>query len=63
MHGVAGTLWAHDNSVQELADGDILASYRPTSTVIRISRKTGKILWKLGPPTVAGQHAPTLFSH
>jgi hypothetical protein len=55
------SLWAHGNSVEELPDGDILASYRPTSTVIRISRQTGKILWKLGPPTVAGQHAPTLL--
>jgi len=53
------TLWAQGNSVLELPDGDILASYRPTSTVIRISRKTGNILWKLGSPTVAGQHAPT----
>ena len=57
------TLWAQGNSVQELPDGDILASYRPTSTVIRISRKTSKILWKLGPPTVAGQHAPTLLEN
>jgi len=57
------TLWAQGNSVYELPDGDILASYRPTSTVIRISRKTGKILWKLGPPTVAGQHAPTLLKN
>jgi uncharacterized protein (UPF0248 family) len=56
-------LWAQGNSVQELPDGDILASYRPTSTVIRISRKTGKILWKLGSPTVAGQHAPTLLGN
>jgi hypothetical protein len=57
------TLWAHGNSVQELPDGDILASFRPTSTVTRISRKTGKILWKLGPPMVAGQHAPTLLAN
>ena len=54
-------LWAQGNSVYELPDGDILASYRPTSTVVRISRKTGKIVWKLGPPTVAGQHGPTLL--
>src|SRR5262249_36636641 len=53
------TLWAQGNSVLELPDGDILTSYRPTSTVLRISPKTGKILWKLGAPTVAGQHAPT----
>jgi hypothetical protein len=57
------TLWAHGNSLQELPDGDILASFRPTSTVARISRKTGKILWKLGPPMVAGQHAPTLLAN
>src|SRR5262249_13746939 len=37
--------------------------YRPTSTVIRISRKTGKITRKLGPPRVAGQHAPTLLEN
>jgi hypothetical protein len=48
------TLWAQGNSVYELPDGDILASYRPTSTVIRISRKTGKIVWKLGPPRLYG---------
>jgi uncharacterized protein (UPF0248 family) len=57
------TLWAQGNSVLELPDGDILASYRPTSTVLRISRKTGKIVWKLGPPTLAGQHAPTLLEN
>jgi uncharacterized protein (UPF0248 family) len=57
------TMWAQGNSVQELPDGDILASYRPTSTVIRISRKTDKIVWKLGAPTVAGQHAPTLLAN
>jgi hypothetical protein len=39
------------NSIQELPNGDILASYRPTSTVIPIDRKTGNILWKL-PSTI-----------
>jgi outer membrane protein assembly factor BamB len=53
------TLWAMGNSVLELPNGDILVSYRPISTVIRIDRRTGKIVWKLGPPTLAGQHAPT----
>jgi hypothetical protein len=52
------TLWAMGNSILELPDGDILAS-RPTSTVIRIDRKTGNIVWELGPPMLAGQHAPT----
>src|SRR5207249_7583111 len=57
------TLWALGNSVLELPDGDILTSYRPISTVIRIARKTGEIGWKLGPPTLAGQHAPTLLEN
>jgi hypothetical protein len=57
------TMWAQGNSVQELPDGDILASFRPTSTVVRIARKTGKIVWKVGPPTVAGEHAPTLLAN
>jgi len=52
-------MWHQGNGVKELPDGDLLASFRPTSTVVRISRKTGKIAWKLGPPTVSGQHAPT----
>jgi uncharacterized protein (UPF0248 family) len=54
-------LWAQGNSVEELPNGDILASFRPTSTVVRISRSTGKIVWKLGSPLVAGQHAPTML--
>lgn len=53
------TLWALGNGVLELPDGDLLVSYRPISTVIRIARETGEIVWKLGPPTLAGQHAPT----
>jgi hypothetical protein len=57
------TLWAQGNSVEELPNGDILASFRPTSTVVRIARETGKIVWKLGSPTVAGQHAPTILSN
>jgi uncharacterized protein (UPF0248 family) len=57
------TMWAQGNSVEELPDGDILASFRPTSTVVRISRKTDEIVWKLGPPTVAGQHAPTMLGN
>jgi hypothetical protein len=47
-----------ENSALELLDGDILASYRPISKVIRIDRRTGEIVWKLGPPMLAGQHAP-----
>src|SRR5256885_1567532 len=49
------TMWHQGNSVKELPDDDILASFRPTPTVVRISRKTRKTVWKLGPPTVSGR--------
>lgn len=37
----------------------VLLSFRNISTIIKIDRQTGAIVWKLGAPTVAGQHAPT----
>jgi hypothetical protein len=51
--------WTHGNAVIELPDGNILLSFRNISTIIKIDRQTGAIVWKLGAPTVAGQHAPT----
>ncbi len=53
--------WTHANTVEELPDGNIVASFRNISTVVIISRETGNILWKLRPPTLAQQHAPTLL--
>jgi hypothetical protein len=50
--------WTHANSVFEEPDGNLLVSFRNISTVVRIERNTGKILWKLGAPPLAGQHAP-----
>jgi hypothetical protein len=34
-------------------------SFPTASKVIRIDRRTGAITWRLGPPMVAFQHAPT----
>jgi hypothetical protein len=34
-------------------------SFRNTSTVINVDRKSGKIVWRLGAPPLSGQHAPT----
>lgn len=51
--------WTHGNAVIELANGDLLVSFRNISTIIRIRRQTGEIVWKLGAPPLAGQHAPT----
>lgn len=50
--------WTHCNSVWEEPDGNLLVSFRNISTIIRVERRTGNILWKLGAPPLAGQHAP-----
>jgi hypothetical protein len=51
--------WTHANGIAELPNGDIVLSFRQISSVIIIERKTGEIIWKLGAPPLAGQHAPT----
>jgi hypothetical protein len=38
----------HINSVEELADGDIVVSARHTSAIYRIDRETKRIVWRLG---------------
>jgi len=50
--------WTHGNAVVELADGDLLISFRNLSTVVKIARDSGRVAWRLGPPPLAGQHAP-----
>jgi outer membrane protein assembly factor BamB len=50
--------WTHANTVVELEDGNIIVSFRNISTVIIIERTTGEIVWKLGAPPLAQQHAP-----
>ncbi len=54
----ARTEWTHGNSVFEEPDGNLLVSFRNISTVIRIERTSGQIVWKLGAPPLSGQHAP-----
>jgi Arylsulfotransferase (ASST) len=51
--------WALGNGIAELPNGDVLMSFPTASKVIRIDRRTGAITWRLGPPMVAFQHAPT----
>lgn len=55
--------WTHANGVFETPDGDLLVSFRNISTVVRIQRSTGKIVWKLGAPPLSGQHCPTMLSN
>ena len=51
--------WTHGNTVVEMPDGNIGVSFRHISTVAIIDRQSGEIVWKLGPPTLNNQHAPT----
>jgi len=50
--------WTHGNAIAELADGNLLISFRNISTVVKIDRKSGQVVWKLGAPPLSGQHAP-----
>jgi len=50
--------WTHGNTVAELADGNILVSFRDLSTIAIIDRQTGEIRWRIGSPHLAQQHAP-----
>jgi hypothetical protein len=51
--------WTHGNTVAEMPSGDIVISFRNISTVGIIDRGTGEIIWQLGAPPLAHQHAPT----
>jgi hypothetical protein len=51
--------WTHGNAIIELPDGNLLVSFRNISTIIKIDRPSGRVVWKLGPPMLSGQHAPT----
>jgi hypothetical protein len=51
--------WSHGNGLAELPDGNIVVSFRNICKVMEIDRKSGDILWKLGPPMLSVQHAPT----
>jgi len=50
--------WTHGNAIVELSDGDLLISFRNISTIVKIARSSGRVVWRLGPPPLAGQHAP-----
>jgi hypothetical protein len=50
--------WTHGNAVVETSDGNLLVSFRNVSTIVKIDRRSGDVLWKLGAPTLSGQHAP-----
>ena len=48
--------WAHMNSLRLTRDGHWLVSFRMTSTVAKIHRQTGELLWTWGPGETSHQH-------
>jgi Arylsulfotransferase (ASST) len=50
--------WTHANVVAETHDGNLVVSFRNISTVVMIERTTGQVVWTLGSPPLAQQHAP-----
>ncbi len=50
-------IWGYTNSVDVFPNGDVILSVRRMNSVIRISKKTGKIVWAWGPEQLLGhQH-------
>lgn len=47
----AQTVWDayHVNSISEDSDGNLLLTARHLSAIVKIDRRTGRVLWKLGP--------------
>jgi hypothetical protein len=41
-----------------MPDGNLLLSFRNTSSIVIIDRASGKVIWRLGAPPLSGQHAP-----
>ena len=55
--------WTHANSISLTPDGDFLISFRQTSTIGIVDRKTGEFTWKWGPGIVSHQHHPTMLEN
>jgi Arylsulfotransferase (ASST) len=51
--------WTHANSLALTNDGNWLISFRLTSTVAIVDRKTGAFTWKWGPNQLSHQHTAT----
>ena len=50
------TEWTHVNSIDMMADGQLLVSCRQTSSVVLIDPEQHKVTWKIGSPEISVQH-------
>jgi hypothetical protein len=52
------TEWTHANTVSELADDNLLVSFRNISLVAIVDRASGELVWRLGHEVLGQQHDP-----
>jgi hypothetical protein len=55
--------WTHQNAVNVTAGGDMLVSFRKTSTVGIVDRASGAFRWKWGPGVISHQHYPVMLDN
>jgi len=55
--------WTHQNSLNVTTGGDLLVSFRQTSTVGIVDRTSGAFSWKWGPGEISHQHNPTYLDN
>lgn len=48
--------WTHANSLRVASDGSWLLSLRATSSVVKVDRESGAVLWHWGPGQTSHQH-------
>lgn len=51
--------WTHGNSLKAAPNGDLIVSFRRTSTVGIVDKSSGRFRWKWGPGEIEHQHHPT----
>ena len=54
---------SHCNSLNVTAGGDLLVSFRQTSTIGIVDRESGDFRWKWGPGEIKHQHNPTYLEN
>jgi hypothetical protein len=57
-----GDQWLHANAVEELPDGNLMASFNTLSEVVIIERQSGRVTWRLQPGLTMSQHNPTMLA-
>lgn len=53
--------WTHGNTIVPLDNGDVIVSFRGISTIARIDRASGDLVWRLGSPLIYQQHDPSVL--